>query len=123
MRKLGAPQPTRPNRKMEITANDKRRIRHPKLELTLRTRRESYAMAYHVSKAEFMELVDSAVSDLPEEFARFLEEVPIEVHDLPSPSQRARLRSEGGMLLLGLYVGRPRTQRSVEDSGAMPDVI
>jgi predicted Zn-dependent protease with MMP-like domain len=25
--------------------------------------------------------------------------------------------------LLGLYVGRPRTQRSVEDSGALPDVI
>ena len=80
-------------------------------------------MAYGVSKAEFMELVDSAVSDLPEEFARFLEEVPIEVHDLPTATQRARVRSEGGMLLLGLYVGRPRTRRSVEDSGAMPDVI
>jgi predicted Zn-dependent protease with MMP-like domain len=26
-------------------------------------------------------------------------------------------------LLLGLYEGRPRTRRSVEDSGVMPDVI
>jgi len=26
-------------------------------------------------------------------------------------------------LLLGLYQGRPRTQRSVEESGVMPDVI
>ena len=80
-------------------------------------------MAYRVSKAEFMELVDSAVSDLPEEFARFLEEVPIEVRDLPTRSQQSRVRGDRGGLLLGLYVGRPRTQRSVEDSGAMPDVI
>jgi predicted Zn-dependent protease with MMP-like domain len=80
-------------------------------------------MAYRVSKAEFMELVESAVADLPEEFARFLEEVPIEVHDVPTASQRARLKFDRGDLLLGLYVGRPRTQRSVEDSGAMPDVI
>jgi predicted Zn-dependent protease with MMP-like domain len=80
-------------------------------------------MAYPVSKAEFMELVDSAVSDLPEEFARFLEEVPIEVRDLPTRAQQTRLRMERGALLLGLYVGRPRTARSVEDSGTMPDVI
>jgi predicted Zn-dependent protease with MMP-like domain len=80
-------------------------------------------MAYRVSKAEFMDLVDSAVSDLPEEFARFLEEVPIEVHDLPTRSQQERVQSGRGSLLLGLYVGRPRTKRSVEDSGAMPDVI
>jgi predicted Zn-dependent protease with MMP-like domain len=80
-------------------------------------------MPYRVSKAEFMDLVESAVADLPEEFARFLEEVPIEVHDLPTASQQARLRTEHGSLLLGLYVGRPRTRRSVEDSGAMPDVI
>jgi predicted Zn-dependent protease with MMP-like domain len=80
-------------------------------------------MAHRVSKAQFMELVDSAVSDLPEEFARFLEEVPIEVHEVPSSAHVARLNLARGNLLLGLYVGRPRTHRSVEDSGAMPDVI
>lgn len=80
-------------------------------------------MAYHVSKSEFMELVESAVADLPEEFARFLEEVPIEVQDMPGVRDRGRVKSGRGELLLGLYVGRPRTRRSVEDSGAMPDVI
>lgn len=80
-------------------------------------------MAYRVSKAQFMDLVDAAVSDLPEEFARFLEEVPIEVHEVPTAAQQARLNLRRGNLLLGLYVGRPRTRRSVEDSGAMPDVI
>ena len=33
------------------------------------------------------------------------------------------LKLEPGHLLLGLYRGRPRTQRSVEDSGSLPDVI
>jgi predicted Zn-dependent protease with MMP-like domain len=80
-------------------------------------------MAYRVSKTEFMDLVDAAVSDLPEEFAQFLAEVPIEVHEVPTSSQQARLNLQRGNLLLGLYVGRPRTRRSVEDSGAMPDVI
>jgi predicted Zn-dependent protease with MMP-like domain len=82
-------------------------------------------MPYHVSKSDFMDLVASAVEDVPEPFAQFLEEVPIEVHDLPTERQRASLRERGrgGGLLLGLYVGRPRTQRSVEDSGTMPAVI
>jgi predicted Zn-dependent protease with MMP-like domain len=67
--------------------------------------------------------VERALEELPEEFADFLEEVPIEVRDEPSADQLKRARAGRGSLLLGLYVGRPRTLRSVEDSGAMPDVI
>lgn len=80
-------------------------------------------MAYHVSKETFAELVEQALDELPEQFARFLEEVPVEVRDRPT---REELRSVGlgrNHLLLGLYAGRPRTRRSVEDSGALPDVI
>jgi predicted Zn-dependent protease with MMP-like domain len=80
-------------------------------------------VAYRVSKAQFGELVGSAVEELPEEFAKFLEEVPIEVKDNPSESELRRARVGRGGLLLGLYVGRPRTVRSVEDSGTIPDVI
>ena len=80
-------------------------------------------MAYHVSKAQFGELVERALAELPEEFVEFLEEVPIEVRDQPSAAQLQRAGVRRGGLLLGLYVGRPRTRRSVEDSGAMPDVI
>jgi predicted Zn-dependent protease with MMP-like domain len=76
-----------------------------------------------VSKSEFAELVEQAVEELPEEFARFVEEVPIEVADRPTPRQLADARVGPNGLLLGLYHGRPRTVRSVEDSGAMPDVI
>jgi predicted Zn-dependent protease with MMP-like domain len=80
-------------------------------------------VAYRVSKAQFGELVEAAVQELPEEFAKFLEEVPIEVKDNPSENELRRARVGRGGLLLGLYVGRPRTRRSVEDSGTIPDVI
>jgi predicted Zn-dependent protease with MMP-like domain len=78
---------------------------------------------YSVSKAHFYELVESALAELPQQFAEFLEEVPIEVRDQPDPSQLQQVGVGRRGLLLGLYVGRPRTQRSVEDSGTMPDVI
>jgi len=84
---------------------------------------EILAVAYRVSKAQFGTLVEAAIEELPEEFAEFLEEVPIEVSDRPSAEQLRRAHVGPGGLLLGLYVGRPRTVRSVEDSGAIPDVI
>jgi len=67
--------------------------------------------------------VEQALAELLEEFARFLEEVPGEVRDRPSAGQLRRLGMGPNDLLLGLYQGHPRTQRSVEDSGQMPDVI
>jgi predicted Zn-dependent protease with MMP-like domain len=76
-----------------------------------------------VSKSRFAQLVEEALEEVPDEFAQFLEEVPVEVRDHPTPEELARLNMKPGNLLLGLYRGRPRTQRSVEDSGAMPDVI
>jgi predicted Zn-dependent protease with MMP-like domain len=78
-------------------------------------------MAYRVSKRRFGELVEAALAELPEQFQEFLEEVPVEVRDRPG-REHTRGLGRGG-LLLGLYVGRPRTERSVEDSGRMPDVI
>jgi predicted Zn-dependent protease with MMP-like domain len=84
---------------------------------------EILAVPYRVSKAHFGELVEQALEELPEEFARFLEEVPIEVRDRPSKEELARAKVGANGLLLGLYVGRPRTVRSIEDSGAIPDVI
>src|SRR5277367_4822273 len=84
---------------------------------------EILAVAYRVSKAQFGELVESAIEELPEEFAKFLEEVPIEVRDWPTESQLRRAHVGAGGLLLGLYTGRPRTVRNVEDSGVIPDAI
>jgi predicted Zn-dependent protease with MMP-like domain len=80
-------------------------------------------MAYRVSKQTFGQLVEQAIEELPDEFAAFLSEVPIEVRDRPTPSQLQKLGMRRDSLLLGLYVGRPLTRRSVEDTGQMPDVI
>lgn len=80
-------------------------------------------MAYKVSKTLFTDLVEKAVTGLPTLFSEFLEEIPIEIRDRPSPRELKRLGLGKNDLLLGLYHGRPRTQRSVLDSGQMPDVI
>ena len=80
-------------------------------------------MAYHVSKTTFEQLVERAVAELPEQFQNFLEEVTIEIRDRPTPAQLARAGIKHPHQLLGLYVGRALTRRSVEDSGVMPDVI
>lgn len=80
-------------------------------------------MAFRVSKRRFGELVEQALGTLPPQFAEFLEEVPVEVRDQPTAAQLKKLGLGPRDLLLGLYQGRPRTERSVEDSGRMPDVI
>jgi len=80
-------------------------------------------MAYHVSKAQFSDLVEQALALLPEQFAAFLEEVPVEVRDCLTPQLRKTLNIGPRARVLGLYRGRPLTMRSVENSGTMPDVI
>lgn len=80
-------------------------------------------MGVRVSKHRFGELVEQAIAELPPQFAAFLDEVPIEVRDRPTPAQLRTLGIGPRGLLLGLYQGRPRTERSVEDSGRLPDVI
>ncbi|HEV8605875.1 MAG TPA: metallopeptidase family protein [Tepidisphaeraceae bacterium] len=80
-------------------------------------------MAYHVSKQRFAKLVEEALEGLPQPFAQHLEEVSVEIKDRPTAKQLKGAGLEEDELLLGLYVGHPMTQRSVEHSGTLPDVI
>jgi predicted Zn-dependent protease with MMP-like domain len=80
-------------------------------------------MAYHVSKADFAAVVEAVIDALPEQFRQAVEEVPIEIKDRPSTKQLRRLGLRDDELLLGLYSGVPLTERSVEHSGRLPDVI
>jgi predicted Zn-dependent protease with MMP-like domain len=80
-------------------------------------------MAYQVNKREFERLVEEAIAEIPDAFAAFLDEVPIEIHTRPSVKLLRELGLEDDELLMGLYRGRARTERSVEDSGRLPDVI
>ena len=80
-------------------------------------------LPYHVSKQRFAELVEEALRQLPEPFAGHLEEVSVEIKDRPTAKQLKQSGLEEDDLLLGLYVGHPMTQRSVEYSGVLPDAI
>jgi predicted Zn-dependent protease with MMP-like domain len=80
-------------------------------------------MPCHVSKKEFSAIVEAALADLPEPFAGFLEEVPVEIHTRASVKLRREMGLDEDEFLMGLYRGVDRTHRSVEDSGRLPDVI
>jgi predicted Zn-dependent protease with MMP-like domain len=77
-------------------------------------------MSYHVSKAEFAEIVEAALEELPEPFAAHLEQMVVEIRDLPSASQNRKVGISKDNLLLGLYEGVPMTLKSVEHSGTLP---
>jgi predicted Zn-dependent protease with MMP-like domain len=80
-------------------------------------------MAHHVSKAKFSNLVEQALAELPPEFAAALEEMSVEIRDRPTRAQLKSVGLKSDELLLGLYHGVSRLNRSVEHSGRMPDVI
>jgi predicted Zn-dependent protease with MMP-like domain len=77
-------------------------------------------MPHHVSKARFAELVERALAELPPQFARHLEEVPVEIKARPSRKMLRDLGMDDDELLLGLYHGRALTDRSVEYSAGRP---
>jgi predicted Zn-dependent protease with MMP-like domain len=80
-------------------------------------------MPWRVSKAKFGELVEQALETVPEQFQQFLEEVPIEIRDRSTPRERKMAGVGPNGLLLGLYRGVALPERSVEQSGRIPDVI
>jgi predicted Zn-dependent protease with MMP-like domain len=77
-------------------------------------------MPYHVSKARFAELVEQALAELPPQFAKFLEEVPVEIKDRPSRKLLRELGMKHDELLLGYYTGHALTDRSIEYSAGTP---
>jgi len=72
---------------------------------------------------DFEDLVQDAYAKIPARFRRRLENVAVLVEAEPSPAQLAEAGVPPGGTLLGLYQGRPLTQRSVFESFAMPDRI
>ena len=77
-----------------------------------------------VSDEQFYDLVQQAVADIPERFAKHLNNVAFLVADAPSPEQlRAGGALHGQGVLLGLYEGIPLPQRNAGYSGVVPDVI
>jgi predicted Zn-dependent protease with MMP-like domain len=76
-----------------------------------------------LDRQRFDEQVDKVLARLPPKIHSLLEEVPMHVEDYPSDEvlldRGVRYRDD----LCGLYTGIPLTQRSIEHSGTLPDVI
>ena len=81
-------------------------------------------MPVDVDEGEFAASVEQAIAALPDEWRRaIVEDVPVEVRARPTRRELKDLGMGPRDLLLGLYRGVPLTERSVEHSGRIPDVI
>ena len=72
---------------------------------------------------EFDRLVSAAYARIPGRFRKRLNNLAMIVEREPSAEQLQSARVAPGGTLLGLYEGRPLTQRSVFEPFAMPDRI
>ncbi len=73
----------------------------------------------HISDDEFERAIEQVLDDLPERFARVLENVGIVVADEPNERELVTMSNPCGELL-GLYGGIPITKRTTGCSGVMP---
>lgn len=75
------------------------------------------------SAAEIEAIARTAMERLPEPFASHLRGVLLVVEEFADAEVLAELGMEEAFDLTGLYSGRPLTEKSVEDSGALPDTV
>jgi predicted Zn-dependent protease with MMP-like domain len=76
-----------------------------------------------VNPAEFDRLVAAACQRIPASFRKRMKNLAVMVEPEPTTEQLTRARVPRSGTLLGLYEGRPLTQRSVFDAFTMPDRI
>jgi predicted Zn-dependent protease with MMP-like domain len=75
------------------------------------------------SAAEIEAIARAALERLPEPFAGHLTGVILQVEEFADEEVLAELGIEDPFDLTGLYSGRPLTEKSVSDSGALPDRV
>ena len=71
----------------------------------------------------FEEAANEIFAALPSRFIGSLQNVVIMVSDFPDEAVRREMQLETPYDLLGLYQGFPITERSISDSGLLPDLI
>lgn len=76
-----------------------------------------------MNRAEFEQLVSTAVSVLPDEFAAKLENIDVVVQDWPTVDQLQQAGLRHAQSLLGLYEGVPLTKRGQHYGLVPPDKI
>jgi predicted Zn-dependent protease with MMP-like domain len=79
-----------------------------------------------MTRETFARVVEDVLESLPAEFKQRLENVAILVEDVPATQRRRTFRKRPGppqRLLMGVFEGVPRTQKSVFDLPMGPDRI
>ncbi len=76
-----------------------------------------------ISRKQFDSLLEQAIAELPPQYARWLEEVPVIVEDFPSGRMLTDFGVDDRGDLLGSFHGRAFTQRSVEERAEVPESI
>ena len=75
------------------------------------------------SLAEIEALARAALDRLPDPFAATARDVVLRVEEFAEDDVLADMGIEDPYELTGLYVGRPLTERSVDESGRFPDKV
>ena len=78
---------------------------------------------YNLDRAAFEALVEEALADLPDQIQSWLDNVAIIVAERPTPAHLAQAGLPPDALLLGLYVGVPKTRRGFTYGEIVPDKI
>jgi len=72
---------------------------------------------------QFRLLAEQALNDVPECFRLAMENVVIVTEDFPAPEILQEMDADSHFDLLGLYEGRPVTEREAVSCGTLPDMI
>jgi predicted Zn-dependent protease with MMP-like domain len=83
-------------------------------------------MPLKIQRERFVQMVAQVLDELPDQFRSRMHNVAVLVEDLPRQQRSRPGRPRGTsprQLLLGVFVGTPRTEKSVFDLPAGPDRI
>ena len=83
---------------------------------------EHYHVPTSVGRQEFEQAVEQALATMPPEFVDRLDNLPILIEDVPSAGLLATLEDPAPDLL-GLFVGTPLPERSLQQVASSPDAI
>lgn len=75
------------------------------------------------SADEIEAIARAALERLPEPFAGHLRDVVLQVEEFADEATLAEFGMDDPFELTGLYSGRPLTEKSVEESGSLPDKV
>lgn len=75
------------------------------------------------TRCRFDTILEEVLDQLPPWVHDLIDEVPLHVEDYPSDEMLHRLNVRHREQLCGLYTGIPLTDRSVQHSGTLPDVV